>query len=136
MHTRKLSVRLGFLVLMFMSMLILFYYRAAMNAFLNVKVFRVPINSHEDIIDTDMDLVVKKGVYTEQVFMFAQEGSLFQAIFDKKLKGTKRFHELGNNDDAVLDIVKRNKAIYLHDLFAIVDREDYPCGILDVKALR
>ncbi len=123
------------MTLMFMAMLVMFHYRAAMNAFLNVKPFQMPIDSYEDVITSDMDLIVQKGLFTEQVFMFAPEGSLFREIFNQKLNGKKRFHDYGDFE-GVMDAVKSGDAMFYYNLLGVMKRNDYPCEILDVKEVR
>ncbi len=117
---------------MFMSMVVMFYYRASMNSFLTAKVFTLPINSLEDILNSELDFIVHRGLYQEELFMHASGGSVLKEIYDRKLLGKKRF---GDYED-VIELVKNDKAILFTSVEPFIVREDYPCDIIVVKHIR
>ncbi len=106
-----------------------------MNSFLTAKVFRLPINSYEDVISTDMDLILHRGYYEENVFKFAPQGSLFKEVYNRKLLGKPRFHDYDGLED-VLERVKDGKAMYFTGTDAMMIRADYPCAMTDNKKIR
>ena len=68
-----------------LGFVILSYYKAQMNAALNVEVENVPISSWEDLDKSDYKILVWHGGVTESIFKNSPEGSLLQKIYQEKI---------------------------------------------------
>ena len=126
---------MGFLVILLMAMFLMIAYRATMNAFLTVKTFSLPIDSYEDILDTDMNVIVWKGTIWEDMFALSPKGSPFQTIHQTKVQSQLGLKELGGIDKA-LEIVQKGHALYSGSLVPLLNTPFYPCAVQDIPALR
>ncbi len=78
-------MKVVFVILFLMAMFLYFCYRASMNSFLAVKTFSLPINSFEEILDTDLGVVVWKDSAGEAFYKLAPEGSVRRQIYKEKI---------------------------------------------------
>ncbi len=120
---------------MFLAMLLFFYYRATMNAFLNAKIISMPINSYEEVLKSNMELLVYSGYITETMFKLSPPGSLFNDIYLKKLKDKKRMDDYEGIDGSIQRVIDGD-AIIFSSLDPFYKKPDYPCDIVEVKALK
>ncbi len=105
-----------------------------MNSFLTAKVFQLSIDSYEDVLKSHNALILKAQLFEEDLFKQAPEGSVLRKIYNKKLQGTKRYDDYDGLDE-IIDLVKADKAHYFYSIETLMRRPEYPCDIIDVKAL-
>ncbi len=117
-------------------MLVMCYYRAAMNSVLTAKTFTLPINAFEDLLKTDQELIVARGLFSETFFSFAPRGSILNQIYEEKLMDSRRIQDFENGYDDIVKEIVDNNAIYFYTLDEVVGKEEYPCKITEVKKLR
>ncbi len=106
-----------------------------MNAFLNERDYRLPIDSYEDLLSSPLDLIINKGTFTEQLFAFAPAGTILHEIFEKKLRGKKRLQDYGGLAEG-LKLVAQGKAIMYRGIPEIVFEPAYPCKLVDTRQPR
>ncbi len=106
-----------------------------MNAFLNAKEFKLPVDSFNDILKRDEDLIVLDGSYTSELYQFAPEGTVFNDIWEKKLKGQSRSFGFGDMKE-VIQLVEEGKAFVHVSLEGPMSRPEYPCQIIEAERLR
>ena len=61
MKFNTVSMKIGFFLLLLMAMQLFISYRSVMTGFLTVINYYLPVNSYEDILNTDMDVIVWRG---------------------------------------------------------------------------
>ena len=106
-----------------------------MNAFLAVKTFTYPINSYDDILDSDFDLVVWKGTIWEDLYKLAPSGSLFKSIYHAKVKDFPGMKELGGSEET-LALVEKGETLYGGSLAPLFSSNKYPCKVQDIPSMR
>ena len=106
-----------------------------MNAFLSIKNYNLPINSFEDILDSPMELLIYGGTSTEDLFRSSHPDSVYGRIYKAKLLDKDRIEDKGGDDEA-FQLVKKGRAMITGGLSEPMLRPEYPCRIVDVKALR
>ncbi len=116
-------------------MFLLIGYRAEMNAFLSVKSFNVPIGSWEDVLTTDLDVIIQDNPYTMELFSMSHPDSTFYKIYQEKIMGQKTFAEHGGKE-GVMSALVSGKALYIGELIWIFESKQYPCTIIDIKYFR
>ncbi len=104
-----------------------------MNAFLNAKKLTFTINSYEDVLESDMDLLVLEGLFMESYFRYAPKGTVYHQIYIEKLLGKKRLGDY-SMDNAV-ELVAEGKALIFEGLIPFLLRPEYPCAITTSKSL-
>ncbi len=57
-----------------MGMIVLLSYRGLLNASLNVRVVNIPIQTWEDVLASDKDLLLFQGTSIEAIFSQSPEG--------------------------------------------------------------
>ena len=129
------ALRVGFLFLTFAAMLIFFYYKATMNAFLAAKIIKMPINSFEDVVESDMEFLVKRGFLTESMFSHAPSGSLYHDIYREKLLDKKRMDDYGGIAGSIKHVIDGDAMIFT-SLDPFLRKAEYPCQMVDVEALK
>jgi hypothetical protein len=66
-------------------MLVLIHYRAQLNASLNVKIVNLPINSWEDLAESDLNVLIYTDSSFESFFSDNPHGSTLRQIYDKQI---------------------------------------------------
>ncbi len=135
MAIHSTSQRVLMFTLFLMSLLLMSCYKSQLKATLAVQTLVLPINNLEEILSSDLDLLLKSASYLESGFQLAPKGSLMNRIYDKKLHGKKRVQEIGGME-ASLKLVEEGKAIYASGIDTVLIRPQYPCKIIDIKSLR
>ncbi len=79
------STRVALFCLTIMTFVILSNYRAIMNAFLTARELKLPFNSYEEILDSDLDAITFKESSNEEYFKSAPKGSILRRMFDEKI---------------------------------------------------
>jgi hypothetical protein len=67
------------------GMLIFTYYRCQLNANLNVKIMDIPIKSWEDILDSNYNLLIWMGGYTQDVFSLAAPATTLSKLYHENI---------------------------------------------------
>ncbi len=104
-----------------------------MNAFLNAKEFKLEIDSFEDVLDSDLEMVVQRGTYAEQVFRFAPAGTIHNHIYEKKLKKARRLQDFPGGTDELVQLISEGKVFTFSSLEPMMNRPEYPCSIIEAN---
>lgn len=76
LQNQWISFKTALLFILIGELFIFIAYRCAMNAFLSVKLTKLPINSLQDIIDKGFGLTFAEGGATEHLFVNAPKDSM------------------------------------------------------------
>ncbi len=114
------------------GMFMLIVYRAIFNAFLAVEVFRVPLQSWEDVLESQYNVILQTNPHTYELFSLAPSGTVFNKIFKKKIVGQKTFEDYGGEEGVLAKVIK-GEAIYIGDLVWIYQSGHFPCSVIDIK---
>ena len=61
MKFNTVSMKIGFFLLIMMALQLFISYRSVMTGFLTVISYSLPVNSYEDILDSDLNVIVWRG---------------------------------------------------------------------------
>ena len=122
--------------LMTLSLVVMTYYRAQMNAALNSQVDNTGINTWQDVLESHHKFLFWAGGSMEGIFKDASKNSVLNKIYQKKMakvpiENTMQSYEgaisalMSNDDYLVLD----NEESYLHF-------DEYPCKITKISFLQ
>ena len=75
-HNQWMSFKTALFFILIGELFIFIAYRCAMNAFLSVKLTKLPINSLQDIIDKGFGLTFVAGGSTEHLFLNSPKDSI------------------------------------------------------------
>ncbi len=117
-----------------MGFLVFASYDGAFKSSVTVKTQSLPINNLEELIDSSMNVILYQGNAFEQGFTNAEEGTLENEFYKKKLAGTKRVHDYENLDEIVTEIMA-GESVYMDDIALMAIKQAYPCDIIDVKSM-
>ena len=136
MKTNRTYQILG-MVVATLGFVILSYYKAQMNAALNVEVENVPISSWEDLDKSDYKILVWHGGVTESIFKNSPKGSLLQKIFKEKISTVPTEQQI--NYVGIIGTVSP----ILSDKFVAFESEEsyqmlaeFPCEINKVDSIK
>ena len=73
----KLSLRVAMMTFLILVTVIFIGYRSMMNAFLAAKNLVLPINNYEEMLDSDLKLIMSRGTTYEDLFKNAPAVSEF-----------------------------------------------------------
>jgi hypothetical protein len=117
-------------------MLVLIHYRSQLNAALNVKVLNLPINSWEDLAESDCNVLVWMGTQVHDIFKFAESGTAKQVIYDKHITHLPPEEFLsGLGYEGGIKKVIDGSSVLVSELESFELLPEYPCKIIDVKML-
>ena len=105
-----------------------------MNAFLTARELKLPFNSYEEILDSDLDTITFKESSNEEYFKSAPKGSILRRMFDEKISKDPGALELGYA--VVRKIVLNGKAVYAGDLETLLIPSENRCLFTDISRLR
>ena len=91
MEAKSVSIRCGFFSVLIMSLFLFTSYRCIIIAFLSVKSFSLPINSFNDVLDSDMDVIVYTNDATADMYKLAPNGSVLHQIYQEKIHNKPTF---------------------------------------------
>ena len=74
-NLKRISARMAWFFIMVVGFIVLCYYKAQMNAAFNVYVEKIPIESWDDVLLSDYQVLVWTGTSAEFVFKLAPEGT-------------------------------------------------------------
>lgn len=108
------------------------YYRAQMNAALNVRRENYPIENWQDVLESDLNVLVWQGSIINDIFEFAPDGSTLKSIFDRKISQTpidERLSSLGYSG-SVKYMLEDLAVVYIeYEPFKMMARQKYPCQL-------
>ena len=100
-----LSMTLGFVILS--------YYRAQLNAALNIKFQDISLKSWSDVDKTNFKIIVWPGTISESKFKDAPIGSLKRKIYDEKINvHEKHINDMKGYENSVLLIAGGDYIVY------------------------
>lgn len=85
----KPSLRVLTLTMLIFSYVVFSTYNAVLTSFLATREISVPVQTLDDFLKPDVKLALKAGTATYDMFRYAKEGSLFQQIYETKIKPDK-----------------------------------------------
>ena len=121
------------LVLMTLGFVIMSYYKAMMNAALNVDVNNIPIESWEDLANSHYKILLTRETIQEDRFKYGDE--LKQMIHKEKIVSVDPEKQLQNVGvkGSVPALLSGNYLALATSLLYIA-LEEYPCQIIDIKS--
>ncbi len=128
----------GLKVLLFSILLLgmfnLIAYRCMLNASLNVKFYQLPINSWEDIVHSDFDVMIWQGGAVDSMLTNSPPGSVMQKIYEEKIKHSDVLN--GFSTKEAIGKVLDGSSIIFDYLGTYKEMPEYPCKIIDVPHLK
>ena len=76
----KISTRMAFVSVSFCGFIMMTLYRSFIGASLAVKVFRPPINSIEELLESPYHLLVTNGTSVHKMFTQAENNTIYNQI--------------------------------------------------------
>ena len=124
-------------VIMILSFVLLSYYRAQMNATLNVNVETFPIHSWNDVDKSDYKILIPVGTYLESYFKNSPVGSLKHKLYEEKVATVPENMHIDTNQyyKTVLNLLKGNYIAVDH-VEPYQFYEEYPCDIVELKSMQ
>ena len=123
--------------LMVLGFILLCYYKAQMNAALNVEVDNMPIKSWEDVYNSHYKLLVWFGTVNSQLFSNAPKGSVLHKIHVEKILTVSEDRYLNNiGYTKSVPFVLNGEYLVYEELMPYLSSNDYPCGITEIKEFR
>ncbi len=137
MKPTSMSLKIAMFSIFAMAFLLITYYKAQMKAALSIQSFGLPINSWEDVLESNQKMFIVKGAFNEEYFKDAPEGSTLKKIYYKKIQNqpTDSIYTSGN-EEPYLQQLKNGEAFEFIMLYYRSILPIFPCKITDVKALR
>ena len=133
-QTSKLMI----VVLMTFCFVILSYYRAQMNAALNVDLHIFPINSWEEVDKSNYIVLAQKSSVAEDKFKYAPNGTVLKKIYYEKISSVSDNELIGavGFEKSIHTIMNGDSHIVYESLELYERSPDYPCNIIDIKHLQ
>ena len=116
-----------------LSFIILTYYKAQMNAALNVHIEKFPINNWDEAYSKDFNIIFYFGSYTESIF---KNSPGLQKLYEKVMSShyTKDLGSIGVKT-SVKEILK-GYTIAVEEASVYKYLDIYPCEITELKSMR
>lgn len=86
----KLSMRILLFSSMCFSFVVFATYTAVLTSFLAKRDLTVPVKSLEDFLKPEHKLALKKGTVVYDMFRFAKKGTIFNKLYEQKVKPDQR----------------------------------------------
>ena len=123
--------------LMVLGFILLCYYKAQMNAALNVVVDNMPIKSWKDVYNSHYKLLVWFGTVNSQLFSNAPKGSVLHKIYVEKILTVSEDRYLNNiGYTKSVPFILNGEYLVYEELMPYLSSNDYPCGITKIKEFR
>ena len=120
-------------VLMTLGFVIMSYYKAMMNAALNVDVNNIPIQSWEDLAKSHYKILLVRGTVNEERFKHGDE--LKQMIHKEKIVSVDPEKQLQNvGVKGSVPALLSDNYLALENSFLYMALEEYPCQLTDIKS--
>ena len=130
------SYKIFLTTLMFLGLVILSYYKAQMNAALNVEVDNIPFKTWSDVEKSDYGLLVWIGGASEEPFKNAEKDSTMNKIYEQKIVPMKE-HGMHLSETGFLGSVPnllKGKYLAFENLRSFKYSNNYPCKITSIKS--
>ena len=117
-----------------LGLILLSYYKAQMNAALNVEVDNMPIQSWQDLYESQYQILTVPGTFPYSKFKNAPEGSLMNKIYNEKVKTVPNEKQLGAiTFEESVSVLLNEKYVAYYEMDSFTSYEEYPCEIVDLK---
>ena len=133
----KRTYQILVMVVAILGFVILSYYKAQMNASLNVEVENIPISSWEDLDKSYYKILVWHGGVTESIFKNSPEGSLLQKIFKEKISTVpteQHINYVGINGTVSPILSDKFVAFESEESYQMLS--EFPCKITKVDSIK
>jgi len=140
-HTYKMMLT----TLMTLSLIVMCYYRAQMNAALNSQVNNIGINSWQDVLDSDYKFLFWSGSIVVDVFKNAPKGSDLNKIYEEKianapeeniLQNTKCYQDQSFDHNCLIQkLINNDNYLVLLNEEGFYPFKEYPCQITKISSL-
>ena len=108
-----------------------------MNASLNVYAENLPINSWEDLLSSNYNLLIWQGTAAEDQFKSAPNFSILNKLYYEKILTVPEENHLQNiGYHGALQYILRNEAVAFVEFEPYSMLEEYPCQITYVKGIK
>ena len=105
-----------------------------MNAALNVEVDNMPIQSWQDLYQSQYQILTVPGTFPYSKFTNAPEGSLMNKIYKEKVKTVPRHKQLGAiTFEESVSVLLNEKYVAYYEMDSFTSYEEYSCQIVDLK---
>ena len=133
-HTYKMMLT----TLMTLSLVVMSFYRAQMNAALNSQADNIGINSWKDVLESDHKFIFWADGYAEQIFKYAHTKSDLNKIYQKKMTNVPIENTLQNisYEGAVSALLSNDDYLVWDQEESYVNFKEYPCQITKISALQ
>ena len=124
--------------LMTLSLVVMSYYRAQMNAALNSQVDNIGINSWQDVLESDHKIIFYKDGITEGMFKYAPKGSVLNKIYQKKMANVTGENTLQNigYEGAISALLSNDDYLVIDSEEPYLNFNEYPCQITKIGGLQ
>ena len=120
--------------LMTLSLVVMSYYKAQMNAALNSQVDNIGINSWPDVLESKHKIIFHAHGYTESIFKYAHKGSVLNKIHQKKMANAP-IENIGY-EGAISALLSNDDYLSLEVEESFLKFKEYPCQITKVSMLQ
>ena len=124
--------------LMTLSLVVMSYYRAQMNAALNSQVDDLRINTWQDVLDSNYKLIFLTGSYSEDIFKYAPTDSVLNKIYQKKMANAPIENTVQNikYEGVISALLSNDGCLALDYEDSYLPFEQYPCQITKISTLQ
>ena len=120
-------------ILMTLGLVTLTYYKAMLNAALNVDVNNIPIESWDDLLNSDYKLLVVMEAVNEDRFKFGDD--TMRKIHKEKILTVNPEKQLQNvGFQGSIPAILKDKYVAFDNVLIFKALDEYPCQIIDVKS--
>ena len=131
MDVKMQSFQLIRLVLMVQGFVILAYYKAMLNAALNVDVNNIPIETWEDVANSHYQILVSMGSADED--RFKDGNDIMKKIHREKILTVDPSIQLQNiGYEGSVEAILSNKYLAIDNIAFFANLDAYPCGIVEI----
>ena len=129
------SYRIFVFILMVFGVVTLSYYRAQLNAALNVDNNQIPIKSWRDVADSDYKLLVWIGGSSGAKFQNAPKNSIFNKILNEKILTVPEENQLQNiKFKGSIPAILSSEYLVYTDFIPFLREKEYPCEITAINS--
>ena len=129
MNSPRTSYRIGLFSVLLSGLVIFTAYRCAMNAFLSVRITKVPIKSMDDVYNQGYSIVMWKNGVLEHFVQSAPESSTFSRVYRRALDTSDQDIYMKGTIDGITRLASE-KIVMFDYLESVSDlSEFYPCQV-------
>ncbi len=132
----KISFNIAVMTVMFSGLVIFIYYRGAMNAFLSVKTTKIAINSMEEALHQNYDVVVWENGVIENYLRSLSKSNPANAIYSRSAKNSRNHDIYIRDTNEGIERLTIERVLLLDYLESVAKiPEFYPCKIAPVPGI-